>query len=94
MPSSDNESLNSDLSDNEFVDSEIGQNGNGNCRISISNYEQDMEHETDFKMGWEWIIDSDREPSVGPFLGEEMLPMDPEKNEPHHFFGALFEAEM
>ena len=53
-----------------------------------------MEHETDFKMGWEWIIDSDPGLSVRPFLGEEMLLMDPEKNEPHHFFEALFEAEM
>ena len=53
-----------------------------------------MEHETDFEMGWEWIIDSDPGPSVRPFLGEEMLLMDPEKNEPHYFFEALFEAEM
>ena len=45
-------------------------------------------------MGWEWILHSDPGPSVGPFLGEEMLLMDPEKNEPHHFFEALFEAEM
>ena len=45
-------------------------------------------------MGWEWILHSEPGPSVGPFLGEEMLLMDPEKNEPHHFFEALFEAEM
>ena len=43
-------------------------------------------------MGWEWILHSDPGLSVGPFLGEEMLLMDPEKNEPHHFFEALFEA--
>ena len=45
-------------------------------------------------MGWEWILHSDPGPSVGPFLGEKMLLMDPEKKEPHHFFEALFEAEM
>ena len=45
-------------------------------------------------MGWEWIIDSDPGLSVRPSLGEEMLFMDPEKNEPHHFFKPLFEAEM
>ena len=45
-------------------------------------------------MGWEWILHSDPGPSVGHFLGEEMLLMDPEKNELHHFFEALFEAEM
>ena len=53
-----------------------------------------MEHETDFEMGWEWIIDSDPGPNVRPFLGEEILLMDPEKNKPHHFFEALFIAEM
>ena len=51
-----------------------------------------MEPETDFEMVWEWISDSDPGPSVRPFLGEEMLLM--EKNEPHNFFEALFEAEM
>ena len=42
-------------------------------------------------MGWEWIIHSDGGPSVGPFLGEYMLFMDQEKNEPHHFFEAFIE---
>ena len=55
-----------------------------NCvQILISNYEWDTEHKRDFEMGWKWIIDS--VPSVRPFLGEEMLLMDPEKNESHHF---------
>ena len=73
VPSSDNESLNNYSSDNESVDSENSQNGNGNCiQIPISNYEQDTEQETDFEMGWEWILHLD----------------------PHHFFEALFEAEM
>ena len=95
VQSSDNESLNNYSSGNKSVDSENGQNGNGNCiQIPISNYEQDTEHETDLEMGWEWILHSDSGPSVGPFLGEEMLLMDPEKNEPHHFFEALFETEM
>ena len=53
-----------------------------------------MEPETDFKMGWEWIIDSDPGSSVRPFLEEEMLLMDTEKNEPHHFFEAVFESGM
>ena len=49
VPSSENESLNNYSSDNESVDSENDQNGNGNCiQIPISNYEQDTEHETDF----------------------------------------------
>ena len=43
---------------------------------------------------WEWIFHSDPGSSVRPFLGEEILFMDQEKNEPHHFFEALFEAEM
>ena len=94
MPSSDNESLINDSSDNESVDSKNGQNGNGNCvQIPISNYKQDAEHETDFEMGWEWISHLDLGPIVRPFPGEEMLLMDQEKNEPHHFFEALFEAE-
>ena len=45
-------------------------------------------------MGWEWILHLDPGPRVGLFLGEEMLLMDPEKNEPRHFFEALFVAEM
>ena len=45
-------------------------------------------------MGWELIIDSDPGPSVRSFLGEKMLLMDLEKNEPHHSFKTLFEAEM
>ena len=45
-------------------------------------------------MGWELILHSDPGPGVRPFPGEEMLLMDCEKNEPHHFFEALFEAEM
>ena len=95
VTSSDNESLNNDSSDSESVASENGQNGNGNCvQIPISNYEQDTEHETDFEMRWEWIFHSDPGSSVGPFLGEEMLLMDQEKNEHHYFFEALFEAEM
>ena len=95
VPSWDNESLNKDSSDSESVDSENGQNDNGNfVQIPISNYEWNTEPETDFEMGLKWIIDSDPGPSVGPFLGEEMLLMDPEKNEPHHFFEALFESEM
>ena len=44
-------------------------------------------------MGWEWILHSDPGPSLLPFLGEEMLLMDQEKNETHHFFEVLFEAE-
>ena len=32
-------------------------------------------------MGWEWILHLDPGPSVRPFLGEEMLLMDQEKNE-------------
>ena len=92
MTSSGNESLKSDSSESESVDSE---NGNGNCvQIPISNYEQGTEHETDFEMGWEWIFPLDHGPSVGPFLGEEMLLMDQKKNEPHNFFEALFEAEI
>ena len=95
VPSSENEPLNNYSSDNESVGSKNGQNGNGNCiQIPISNYDQDTEHETDFEMGWEWILHSDPGPSVGPFLGEEMLFMNQEKNEPHDFFEALFEAEM
>ena len=95
MPLLDTESFNNDSRDNESVDSENGQNGNGNfMQIPIANYEWDAEPETDFEMGWEWIIDSDSGPSVRPFLGDEMLLMDPEKNEPHHFFEALFESEM
>ena len=63
----------------ESVDSE---NCNGNCvQIPISNYERDTEHETDFEMGWEWIFHLDPRPSVRPFLGEEMLLMDQEKND-------------
>ena len=54
VSSSENESLNNYSSDIESVDSENGQNANGNCiQIPISNYEQDTEHETDFEMGWE-----------------------------------------
>ena len=80
-PSSENESLNNYSSDNDSVDSENGQNGNGNCiQIPISNYEWDTEPETDFEMGWEWILHLDPGPSVGPFLGEEMLLIDQEKN--------------
>ena len=95
VQSSDNESLNNDTSGNKSVDSENCQNGNGNCvQIPISNYEWDTEHETDFEMGWGWIIESDPGLSVTPFLGDKMLLMDPEKNEPQHFFEALFEAEM
>ena len=81
MPSSDNESLNNYLSDNESVDSKNGQNGNGNCvQNTISNYKWDKEHETDFEMGWEWILHLDPGPSVRPFPGEEMLFMDQQKN--------------
>ena len=95
VTSSGNQSLNIDSSDNESVDSENGQNSNGNCvQIPISNYAQDTEHETDFEMGWAWIFHLDPGPSARPFLGEEMLLMDWERNEPHHFFQALFEAEM
>ena len=40
VPSLDNESLNKDSSDNKSVDSEKGQNGNGNfMQIPITNYE-------------------------------------------------------
>ena len=40
VPSSGNESLNSDSSGNESVDSENGQNSKGNCmQIPSSNYE-------------------------------------------------------
>ena len=95
IPSSDNESLNNNSSDNKSMDSENGQNGNGNfVQIPITNSEQDTEPEMNFKMGWEWIIDPDPGPSVGPFLGEEMLLMEPEKNEPHHFFEALLKSKM
>ena len=81
VPSLGNESLNNNSSDNESVGSENGQNGNGNfMQIPITNYEQDTEPEIDFEMRWEWIIDSDPRPSVGPILGEEILLMDPEKN--------------
>ena len=81
VPLPDSESLNNDSSDSKSVDNENGQNGNGNCmKIPISNYGWDTEHETNFEMGWEWMIDYDPGPSVGPFLGEKMLLMDPEKN--------------
>ena len=52
VPSSENESVNNYSSDSESVDSENGQNGNGNCvQIPISNYEWHTEHETDFETG-------------------------------------------
>ena len=93
VTSSDNESLNNDSSENESMKS---QNGNGNCvQIPISNYECRIQNMKQIlKWVWEWIFYSDPGPSVRPFLGEEMLLMDQEKNEPHHFFEALFEAEM
>ena len=81
VPSADNESLNNDSSDSESVDSENGQNDIENCvHIPISNYERDTEREVDFEMGWEWRFHLDPGSSVRPFLGEEMLLMDQEKN--------------
>ena len=90
VPSSDNESLNNDSSDNESVDSENGQNEIENCvqipiqtTSEIQNMKQILKWDGNGYFIW----------TLGP-VSKEMLLMDWEKNEPHHFFEAFFEAEM
>ena len=82
VPMFDNESLSNDSYDSESVDS-----ANTNFKLWIR-------YRT-WKRFWNGmgIIDSDPWANVWPFLGEEMPLMDPDNNEPHLFFEALFESQ-
>lgn len=60
----------------------------------MQNYENDTEHEDDFGNGWHWTFESDRGCSYGPFLGRNILLLDPRKREGTDIFDYLFTPDM
>ena len=57
------------------------------------NFREDMEHEEDYEIGWEWI-EEDTGPYIAPYTGFQQCLLDPTKNNPEDFFEALFTSHM
>lgn len=60
----------------------------------IVNYHGDHEIETDYELGWEWILGQDEEPAIPPFTGKEGLLVNMDNSEPEDFFNLLFSNDM
>ena len=62
-------------------------------QIPLMNYNCDVEHEEDFRNGWEW---TERDPgsSCGPFIGQPGLLIQPATHTPEGFFNLLFDQSM
>ena len=62
-------------------------------QIPLMNYNRDVEHEEDFRNGWEW---TERDPgsSCGPFIGQPGLLIQPATCTPEGFFNLLFDQSM
>ena len=57
------------------------------------NFQEDMEHEEDYEIGWEWI-EEDTGPYIALYTGFRQCLLDPTKNNPEDFFEALFTSHM
>ena len=57
------------------------------------NFQEDMEHEEDYEIGWEWI-EEDTGPYIAPYTGFQQCLFDPTKNNSEDFFEALFTSHM
>ena len=57
------------------------------------NFPWDTEHEEDFGIGWLWL-EEDPGPMIAPYTGFRQCLLDPTKNNPEHFFEALFTSQM
>ena len=57
------------------------------------NYQNDVENELDYEVGWEWM-ESDVGPSVSPHTGFRRCLLNPEKNKPEDYFMELFHHQM
>ena len=57
------------------------------------NFREDMEHEEDYEIGWEWI-EEDTGPYIAPYTGFWQCLLDPTKNNPEDFFEALFTSHI
>ena len=57
------------------------------------NFPWDTEHEEDFEIGWLWL-EEDPGPMIAPYTGFRQCLLDPTKNNPEHFFEALFTSQM
>ena len=57
------------------------------------NFPNDTEIEEDYEIGWEWL-EQDIGPSVAPYSGFRQCLLDPTKQDPEHFFDALFSTHM
>ena len=57
------------------------------------NFREDMEHEEDYEIGWEWI-EEDTGPYIAPYTGFQQCLLDLTKNNPEDFFEALFTSHM
>ena len=57
------------------------------------NFRDDMEHEEDYEIGWEWI-EEDTRPYIALYTGFRQRLLDPTKNNPEDFFKALFTSHM
>ena len=61
----------------------------------IITYSGDHEHEDDCELGWEWIFNRpDRGAEYGPFLGRNILLIDPRHRSPEDIFDYLFDNDM
>ena len=57
------------------------------------NYANDTELEEDYEIGWNWL-EVDTGPVIQPYTGFRQCLLDPMRNEPEHFFEALFDSHM
>ena len=62
-------------------------------QIPLMNYNHDVEHEEDFRNGWEWT-EVDPGSSCGPFIGQPGLLIQPATRTPEGFFNLLFDQSM
>ena len=91
---SESEDNNSDL-EFDFLDNddEFGIPLQRPASRPMCNYQNDVENELDYEIGWEWH-ERDSGPLIGPYSGFRQCLVDPAKNKPEDFFCALFDERM
>ena len=61
--------------------------------IPLKNYSNDVEHEDDYELGWEWL-ETDPGASFGPFTAQPGLMIETTDRTPEGFFNLLFDDSM
>ena len=90
-PNTNSESKNSDFED--LSDDDFGIPIDRPPSRPMVNFENDVEREEDYEIGWDWI-EEDTGPLIGSYTGFRQCLLDPLKNKQEDFFNELFDVRM